>query len=175
MIWLVLYVGTILAANWSVANLGDCSNPGPCVVPVWFGVYAPSGVLWAGLAFTLRDLTQESLGKRWSVAAILVGAGLSWFVSPAPIALASGAAFLVSEALDFAVYQPLRSRNWLGAVALSNVVGFVADSALFLWLAFGSLAFIGGQLVGKLEMTALAVLVLWMWRARRAANVPQSV
>tara|TARA_Y100000310_G_C20620388_1_gene782963 strand:- start:915 stop:1094 length:180 start_codon:yes stop_codon:yes gene_type:complete len=46
----------------------------------------------------------------------------------------------------------------------SNGVGMVADSALFLWLAFGSLAFIEGQVIGKLYMTALAVALLWIAR-----------
>src|SRR6266511_3015013 len=97
-----------------------------------------------------------------------VGAALSAAMSlvlPGPIpplrlALASGSAFLFSELLDFAVYTPLRRRSWLGAVAASNAVGLVADSALFLTLAFGSLDFLAGQIVGKAEMTLLAVALL---------------
>jgi uncharacterized PurR-regulated membrane protein YhhQ (DUF165 family) len=118
----------------------------------------------------MRDLTQEQLGRAWTFGAILVGAGLSALVSP-QFALASGVAFLVSEGLDFAVYTPLRARHWLGAVALSNTVGLVADSVLFLLLAFGSLEFLAGQVVGKAWMTALAVGVLWLWR-RNADHLP---
>lgn len=85
-------------------------------------------------------------------------------------ALASGAAFLVSELADLAVYTPLRARSWAAAVALSNTVGAVVDSALFLWLAFGSLDFLAGQVLGKLWMTALAVALVAVWKgARRAA------
>lgn len=157
MIWLLLYAGTIVAANWAISTLG--------LVPVGFGLYAPAGVYFAGLAFTFRDLTQDSLGRGWTFGAILLGAALSAFLSP-QLALASGLAFLVSEGLDFAVYTPLRGRHWLGAVAFSNTVGLVVDSVLFLWLAFGSLAFLPGQLVGKATMTALAVGVLWVWRKR---------
>ena len=62
-------------------------------------------------------------------------------------ALASAAAFLFSEFADLAVYTPLERSRWLTAVAVSNVVGLIADSALFLWLAFGSLDFLAGQLV----------------------------
>jgi len=40
----------------------------------------------------------------------------------------------------------------------------VVDSALFLWLAFGSLAFLSGQIVGKLWMTALTVVIILVWR-----------
>lgn len=151
------YIGTIWCANWAIATFG--------LVPVGFGLLAPAGVYFAGLAFTFRDLTQDQLGRAWTFGAILVGAGLSAFVSP-QFALASGTAFLFSETADFLVYTPLKERHWLGAVALSNTVGLVVDSALFLLLAFGSLAFLPGQIVGKAWMTALAVAVLWAWRNR---------
>jgi uncharacterized PurR-regulated membrane protein YhhQ (DUF165 family) len=148
------YIGTIVAANWALQVFG--------VVPV-LGLLIPAGTFAAGLAFTFRDLTQETLGRWWTVGAIVVGAALSALVSP-QFALASGGAFLVSEGLDFAVYTPLRERHWLGAVTLSNTVGLVVDSVLFLTLAFGSLLFLPGQLVGKALMTLLAVVILWAMR-----------
>jgi uncharacterized PurR-regulated membrane protein YhhQ (DUF165 family) len=36
-------------------------------------------------------------------------------------------------------------------------VGLIVDSIVFLWLAFGSLEFLLGQIVGKLWMVLLAV------------------
>lgn len=153
---LIAYIATIFAANWAITTFG--------LVPVGFGLLAPAGVYFAGLAFTFRDLTQDRLGRGWTYGAIVAGAGLSAFLS-GPLALASGAAFLVSETADLLVYTPLRKRRWLAAVAASNVVGLVIDSALFLWLAFGSLDFLIGQVVGKLWVTALAVIILWGWRA----------
>lgn len=149
------YILTIFAANLAITLVG--------LVPVGFGLMAPAGVYFAGLAFTLRDAVQETLGRRWTVAAIIVGALISAGLS-AQLALASGIAFLVSELADFAVYTPLRQRSWLAAVVSSNTVGVVIDSALFLWLAFGSLAFLPGQIVGKLWMTALAVALILLWR-----------
>jgi hypothetical protein len=101
--------------------------------------------------------------------AVLVGAALSAFLSPA-LALASGTAFLCSELADFAVYTPLARRHWIGAVVLSNTVGLLADSALFLLLAFGSLDFLAGQVVGKAEMTLLVLPLLWWRQARRPAE-----
>lgn len=147
------YLLTILAANWAINTFG--------IVPVGFGLMAPAGVYFAGLAFTLRDLTQEALGRIWCVVAIVAGALLSLALGDGRIALASGAAFLLSELADFAVYQPLRERRWLLAVALSNTVGAVVDSVVFLGLAFGSLAFLPGQVVGKSWITLVAVIVLW--------------
>ncbi|MGE3270418.1 MAG: VUT family protein [Chloroflexota bacterium] len=159
MIPLIGYIAVIILANWAISTFG--------LVPVGFGLVAPAGVYFAGLAFTLRDLVQERLGRTWTVAAIVAGAAVSGLVSP-QLALASGLAFLVSELADFAVYTPLRQRNWLLAVGLSNTVGLVADSVLFLALAFGSLDFLPGQIVGKGWMTLLAVGLLWTVRRRLA-------
>lgn len=163
--WLTaaLYVGTVFAANWAIRRFG--------AVPVGFGLAAPAGVYFAGLAFTLRDLTHEALGRRAVLAAIAAGAACSALVSPR-FALASGTAFLLSELADYAVYAPLRRRHWLGAVALSNAVGLVLDSVLFLGLAFGSLAFLPGQVVGKAWMTALAIALLWLRRRRGLVDDP---
>ncbi|HYY81773.1 MAG TPA: VUT family protein [Actinomycetes bacterium] len=157
------YVATIFAANWAIVRYG--------LVPVGFGLTAPAGVWFAGLAFTLRDLTQRSLGAATVVLAIVAGAALSALVAPR-FALASGTAFLFSEFADFAVYTPLERSRWLAAVALSNTVGLVVDSALFLWLAFGSLDLLAGQVVGKLLMTVAAVAALWGWRRARGEAAP---
>lgn len=158
MLYLIGYILTIVAANLAVTLIGP--------VPVGFGLLAPAGVFFAGLALTLRDFTQDALGRRAVVGAILAGAALSALLSPA-LALASGTAFLVSELADFAVYTPLKARSWLGAVALSNTAGLIIDSVLFLWLAFGSLDFLAGQVVGKAYITAATVALLWLVRRRR--------
>lgn len=158
---LVGYVATIFCANWALATFG--------FVPVGFGLLAPAGVYFAGLAFTLRDGVQHSLGKRWVLLAIAAGAAFSAIVSP-QFALASAVAFTFSELADFAVYTPLAHRRWLLAVLASNLVGLAVDSALFLWLAFGSLDFIAGQIVGKAWMTALAIVVLYVVRQYRASQ-----
>jgi uncharacterized PurR-regulated membrane protein YhhQ (DUF165 family) len=155
--YLILFIATIFGANWAIQTYG--------LVPVGPGLLAPAGVYFAGLAFTFRDLAQEKVGRGWIVAAIAAGAVISAVVST-KFALASGIAFLISELLDFAVYTPLRRRNWIGAVVASNVVGLVADSILFLLLAFGSLQYLPGQIVGKAWMTVLAAGVLWLLRRR---------
>jgi hypothetical protein len=156
---LVGYICTIFAANLAISMVG--------IVPVGFGLMAPAGVYFAGLAFSLRDAVQETLGRRWTVVAILVGALVSALLSP-QLAMASGIAFLASEFADFAVYTPLRQRGWFSAVVASNIVGVVVDSALFLWLAFGSLEFLAGQIVGKLWMTGLTIVLILIWRRRVA-------
>lgn len=165
---LVGYIATVVLANYFVQHVGHPTFPGgPHTIPVGFGYQAPSGVLWVGLAFTLRDLVQTGLGRYATVAAIIAGASLSYVVAPS-LAVASGVAFLVSESLDFAVYTPLvdRGRTIL-AVTLSNTVGLLIDTFLFLWIAFGSLQFWQGQVIGKAWMTLLALAVIVPLRRRR--------
>lgn len=170
---LVGYIATIFIANWFIGHVGTACAPngGPCTIPVGFGLAAPSGVLWVGAALFLRDLVQEEMGRRWTVLGILVGAVLSYFVETPALALASGTAFLLSEFADFVVYTPMRTRglHWQ-AVLASGVVGSLVDSAVFLWLAFGSLAFLLGQFVGKTEITILCALIVVFWRRSSGAE-----
>ena len=100
----------------------------------------------------------------------MAGAALSGAVAPPQLIMASAAAFLLSELADFAVYTPLQSRGLVLAVLASSVVGLVVDSVLFLWLAFGSLDYVAGQILGKLWMVLLALPVVHWIRKREIAN-----
>jgi len=174
-IYLALFIATIFAANYLVQNVGlICAPNQPCLIPVWPGVMAPSGVLAIGLGFTLRDLVQRRLGIKYTIIGILIGALLSFLIDPF-LGLASGAAFLFSELMDLGVYTPLQKRNLFAAIIGSNIVGLIADSAIFLGLAFGSLAFIEGQIIGKLWMTLLALPVIWLIRRWDEQRGPASV
>ena len=166
---LAAYAATIPAANWMIGNVGECIPNGPCLLPVGFGLMAPSGVLMIGAALVLRDAVHRLLGWQWAVAAILVGAALSFQFSPPALVIASVTAFALSELADLAVYAPLQRKRLVLAVAASGVVGAAVDSAVFLWLAFGSLDFIAGQIIGKLWMTALAAVALLALRRRASA------
>ncbi len=154
----------IPAANWLIGNAGTiCVPHGPCLIPVAPGVMAPSGVLMVGLALVLRDLVQRRLGLAWAAGAILVGAALSASLAPPAVVVASAAAFLLSELADLVVYTPLQRRRLLLAVVASGVVGLVIDSVVFLYLAFGSLDFLPGQILGKAWMVLLALpLIAWL-------------
>ena len=66
---------------------------------------------------------------------------------------------------DLAVYTPLARRRLLAAVIASGMVGLVVDSIVFLWLAFGSLEFLLGQIVGKAWMVLISIpFVAWLRR-----------
>jgi len=157
-IFLVLFCLTIPAANWMIGHVGTvCVPNGPCLIPVAPAIMAPSGVLMIGAALVLRDLVQRRLGVEFGIGAIIVGAAISAALAPAALVIASAAAFLLSEFADFAVYTPLARRRLVLAVVASSLAGLVVDSIVFLYLAFGSLEFLIGQIIGKAWMVLLAV------------------
>lgn len=128
--WALLagFVATIPLANWTLERYGF-------VEVRWLGLL-PAGLVWAGLAFVLRDVAQVAAGKVAVLCAIAVGCLLAWWIASPALALASAAAFAGSELVDFAVYTPFAERRWTFAVLASSIVGACVDSVLFLWLAF---------------------------------------
>lgn len=167
LVFLAGFIACIFLANYAINHWGTAGPvpSAPHTVTI-LGLTAPSGVLVVGVSFTLRDLAQYTLG-RWAIlAAIIVGAALSYLVAPS-LALASGTAFLLGEGCDWAVYTPLAERGkWIAGLAASNTVGSFIDSVVFLWLAFGSLDFLWGQFWLKAVMILPAVALLAPWRLR---------
>ncbi len=162
---LLLYFSTIPIANWMIGNVGTQYEPGgPHVIPVGLGFEAPSGVLVIGLALVLRDAVHMLLGTKWTYVGVLLAALLSGMLASPSIAIASSVSFLLGETLDLLVYLPLKKNNFPSlAIALSGTVGAVADSALFLLLAFGSLEYITGQVIGKVIVSLLASLAMYIY------------
>lgn len=178
LIFLALFTACIPAVNWIIQNVGTvCPPNAPCLIPVLppalnftdgfkSTLMAPSSVLVVGLAFVLRDLVQRRLGFGWAAGAVVVGAGLSAFLAPPSLVIASGVAFLIAEMADLLVYTPLQRRRLVLAVFASSIVGLVVDSMIFLQLAFGSLEFLWGQVVGKSWMVIIALPFVAMLRRR---------
>jgi len=168
------FIGCIYLANYSIAHWGAAPTfPGGPHTVTLLGLTAPSGVLFVGLSFSLRDGAQMALGRWWILAAIAVGAVLAYFATngAARIALGSALAFLIGETCDWAAYTPLIERGrTAAAVALSNTVGSAVDTTVFLTVAFGWSAmhlFFWPQFWLKLLMTIPALLVVIPVRARR--------
>jgi uncharacterized PurR-regulated membrane protein YhhQ (DUF165 family) len=145
------YLCSIVAANWLTARYG--------FVPVGLGLAATAGTYLAGLAFVARDAVQDTAGRLVAVGALAAGAAVSWFASTPQLALASAAAFGLSEMVDMAIYTPLRRRGYVRAAVASNLVGSVVDTLVFLTIAGFGLApvVVAGQLVGKAWVTAAIV------------------
>ena len=153
------FIAAIIIANWATTKLG--------FVSVGFGLTATAGTYAAGIALALRDATQDLLGRRAMFLILAVGIAVSYALSDPMIAVASAVAFGVSELLDFAVYTPLRRKSevgdlrWAAAVGISGIVGAIADTAIFLGIAFGAAAILpalAGQLVGKTMANAAYII-----------------
>lgn len=155
------FLACILAANYVTSEYG--------MIPVGFGLIATAGTYFAGATFVLRDAVQDGYGKAATVGLIVAGAGLSYLISDPFIALASGCAFLLSEAADLLVYTPLRRRGYIRAAVASNIVGSVVDTIAFLSIAgFPIRQALAGQMVGKLAVTGIAIALVVAYRTRRA-------
>jgi hypothetical protein len=165
------YVSTVVLANVLTSNLG--------LVSAGFALLVPAGTYAAGLALGVRDALQDIAGVWWVLAGIAAGTVLSFVLGDGRIALASGAAFLLSELLDLAVYTPLRQHGWRRAVVASNLVGSVVDTMLFLWLAGFAIngQSVGGQLLVKaVWCTAVYLLIREAWgrAVSRQRQLPES-
>jgi hypothetical protein len=126
--WTALYVGLMPLINWSFAAVPTAA------IPDGFGggQFQPLAIV-TGLVLVVRDFAQRELGH-WILAAMLLGLALSTLTSWIEVVIASGAAFLVSETADWAVYtftkRPLSQR-----IMLSSAVGAPIDQIVFIGLA----------------------------------------
>jgi uncharacterized PurR-regulated membrane protein YhhQ (DUF165 family) len=117
------FVGLVVASNWLTAEYGLLAG------------FVTAGTFTAGLVLAARDAVRETAGIWASVACIAAGVAISAVMAGPVLALASGAAFALSELADAAVYEPLRRRGKVRALAWSNAVGSVVDSIAFLLIA----------------------------------------
>ena len=153
----ILYVALIVAVNY-----GFTVAP---MVALHGGEMWPPISLAVGFVFIARDYAQREIGHRVIIA--MLAAGILSYVMASPfVAVASVAAFLISEFADWAVYS-FTGRSFARRVLLSSAVGTPIDSAVFLALI--------GQFsgVGVLAMTAskmLGALLVW-WMIRRRETV----
>jgi hypothetical protein len=172
------YVLTVVAANYAIGHWGTPPPfpGGPHTIPVGFGYTAPTGVIFVALALVLRDYVQFGLGRTRGeaptsvqvgvmLALIASGVALSFLIATPALAVASAVAFGLSEIADYALFTWVAPR-WGRAVFAGGIAGAVVDSVLFLWIAFGSLAFIQGQVLGKAYGVTLAAILIGA-RARR--------
>jgi hypothetical protein len=128
MIYTIIYIAALVAANLLVALIGP-----------WFSVI--NSFVLIGLDLTLRD----NLHDKWNGSPIKIGglilvAGVvSYLLNPASgqIAIASVIAFTLSMVTDSFVYQKLKAKSWEKRTTGSNLAGAAVDSLAFPTIAFG--------------------------------------
>ena len=154
-----LYVGLMPLINWSFSAV-------PLIPLPLIGPYQPLAIV-TGFVLVVRDFAQREIGH-WVLAAMLAGLLFSTMTTPLSIVVASGAAFLISETADWAVYtftkRPLSQR-----ILMSSAIGAPLDSTVFLFGANiarpGSLA--PGTLVTSIVSKLLGALIVAALVARR--------
>jgi queuosine precursor transporter len=145
------YVGSIIAANYLTEHFG---------LVAFIGLTFTAGTALAGACLVFRDGIQTLTGNRLiTLAAILIGTILTYFITTPFLALASGLAFLVSELVDMAVYTPVAKRNIPVAVLAASIVASPIDTVLFLHLA-GFPVTVTNVLTQWLVKTAVAVVAV---------------
>ncbi|MBL8549676.1 MAG: VUT family protein [Hyphomonadaceae bacterium] len=157
-----LYVGLMPLINWSFAAV-------PLIPLPLIGAYQPLAIV-TGLVLVVRDFAQREIGH-WVLGAMLVGLLFSTMTTPLSIVAASGAAFLISETVDWAVYtftkRPLSQR-----IMLSSLLGAPLDSTVFLFGANiarpGSLAL--GTLLTSIVSKLVGAFIVALLVARRERN-----
>ena len=117
---LVGYGLAVVLANWMIRNVGVEVPGGTHLLPVGFGLMAPSGTYMAALVLVLRDVVQRTIGRRWSLLVIAPGVAITALMD-VRLALASGTAFLLGELLDYVLYTS-RWRRGLGRAVFASAV-----------------------------------------------------
>ena len=127
---------------------------------------ATAGTAAAGLCLLARDWVHHAAGRAAVLACIAAGAALSAALAAPRLALASAAAFTLSELADLLVYQRLRRHGWIAAALASNAAGAPVDTVLFLALAgFPIWPAVPGQLWVKAIATVVPVTLVAAIRA----------
>jgi len=169
-----LYVGVVLSAQITANKIVELP---------WQGLSAPGGTYPIGLALALIEIAHHTAPTRregWLNAQIMIAMGFvasailaAWIaivdamhgavpsdfgflVGTWRIVVGSLAAFAVSETIDNLIGAWMRGRvpDPVRVVA-TNAVSTPLDSLVFLIIAFGSLSFIEGQIVAKMEATVV--------------------
>jgi|GEM_PF-1495983 len=162
--WVVVFVACIALANWSLLHVGLDNGPGrPRTILLGLGWVAPSGVIFAGVLLTVRDVIHERIGQIGTLAVIVASSPLTAITSSESIAVASVVTFLVAETVDLVVYSAVRHRGRTRAVVVSNVASGLLDSCVFLIVAFGVEAAVHGaapMTVGKVAASLVTVAIV---------------
>ena len=150
----VLYIALIVAVNYAFTQVSPITLPDGTV-------WSPVSLI-VGFVFVVRDFAQREIGHR-VLLAMLAGAVLSYFMADPFVAVASAAAFAVSELADWTVYS-FTKRSLSQRILYSSALGAPIDSVVFLY-GIGLLSATGVAAM-TLSKMAGALLVWWIVRRR---------
>lgn len=137
------------------------------------------GAITYPVAFLVTELVNRAHGpqhaRRVVAAGFVVAVAASLWLATPRIALASGAAFLLAQWLDVAVFDRLRAGRWWQAPLWATLCAAVLDTAVFWTLAFAGqplpwTTWAAGDLLVKL---GLGLVLLWPFRLLMRRIVPR--
>lgn len=157
----VLYIILIPFINWSFTWAPMVELPG---LAKW--AFNPVTVI-TGLVLVVRDFAQREIGHEVLIAMSLA-LFLTYVTSGGALALASGAAFLISELVDYAIFT-LTNYKLSTRVLLSSAISAPIDTTAFLFGASfirdaqftvpNVIMSVGGKMAG-------ALVIWWLIRQR---------
>ncbi len=104
------------------------------------GDYLTWGAFSYPFSFLVTDLSNRRFGTKGARRVVYVGfvlaVVLSVILATPRIAIASGAAFLVSQLLDISIFACLRDKAWWMPPFISSVISSGLDTAIFFSFAF---------------------------------------
>jgi len=153
----VLYIGLIV-----IVNFGFSFVP---LVEILGGEKWPPMSLVVGFIFVVRDFAQREIGHK-VIVAMLIAAVLSYLMADPFVAIASLAAFLISEFADWALYS-FTGKPFSQRVLMSSAVSTPLDSAVFLGI-IGQMSLISVVAMTISKMLG-AFLIWWLVRKREIA------
>ena len=133
----------------------------------------PDGGTWTpftmitGLILVFRDFAQHEIGNKVGYL-LLVGAMLSYLLAGPHIAIVSGIAFLISESVDWLVYnyvkRPLHQR-----IMISSIISAPIDSTVFLYGADMVVPglFSGWSVVASVTSKLIGAAMVAFWIRRK--------
>jgi queuosine precursor transporter len=158
--WTATYILSIVLVNWLFVVVP------PLATPVGELNLA---TLVVGAVFVLRDYAQREIGHKVLFATVAAGA-ITWFMTSPALAIASLAAFFISEMADWAVFtftrRPLQNR-----ILVSSLVSIPLDSFAFLYLS-GFLT--APSFTVETLSKAVGVLIVWLLLRARVKETPAS-
>lgn len=151
----LIYILLIPLINWSFTWAPMMEWPG---LAGW--AFNPVTIV-TGLVLVARDFSQREIGHEVLIA-MAIALGLTYATSGGALALASGAAFLISELVDYALFT-LTKYKLSTRVLLSSALAAPIDTTAFL---FGASFIRGGQLtvpnvVMSIGGKMLGAIVIW--------------
>lgn len=133
-VWAYVYVALIPFLNWSFGK----NVPQADLTELLSGVFGSAGpilfnplTIATGIVFVVRDFVQREMGHKVLILMALA-IGWSFYYSLPGIALASAAAFAVSETVDWALFTFTRYRLST-RILLSSALATPIDTTVFLW------------------------------------------